>query len=50
MKQLSAIWGREDRLRENDIHNDAYCNYMAAKSQFRRLHRKYVAVYMSQLD
>ena len=50
MKQLRAIWCREGRPRENDVHNDAYCNYKAAKARFRRLHRKHVAEYMSQLD
>ena len=50
MKQLRAIWCREGRPRENDVHNDAYCNYKAAKARFRRLYRKLVAEYVSQLD
>ena len=50
MKQLRVIWCTEGRPRENDIHNDAYSNHKAAKARFRRLHRKHVAKYMSQLD
>jgi len=50
MKQLRAIWCREGRPRENDIHNDSCCIYKAAKARFKRLHRKHVAEYLLYIN